>query len=69
MADPAAFEDEDDDADAPLPHSNAITVDTDAKARGEANNLAPEPVGEEGYSSDVLVGSSAEEWQENDGRQ
>ncbi|KAK0337168.1 hypothetical protein LTR59_012192 [Friedmanniomyces endolithicus] len=69
MADPAAFEDEDDDADAPLPHSNAITVDTDAKARGEANNLAPEPVGEEGYSSDVLGGSSAEEWQENDGRQ
>ncbi|KAK0355433.1 hypothetical protein LTR91_016304 [Friedmanniomyces endolithicus] len=69
MADPAAFEDEDDDADAPLPHSNAIPIDTDAKARGNANNLAPEPVGEEGYSSDVLVGSSAEEWQENDGRQ
>jgi len=69
MADPAAFEDEDDDADAPLPHSNARPIDTDAKVRGEANNLAPEPVGEEGYSSDVLVGSSAEEWQENYGRQ
>ncbi|KAK1071640.1 hypothetical protein LTR74_003271 [Friedmanniomyces endolithicus] len=69
MADPAAFEDEDDDADAPLPRSSARPIDTDAKVRGEANNLAPEPVGEEGYSSDVLVGSSAEEWQENDGRQ
>ncbi|KAK0270660.1 hypothetical protein LTR35_013941 [Friedmanniomyces endolithicus] len=69
MADPAAFEDEDDDADAPLPRSNAIPIDTNAKVRGEANDLAPEPVGEAGYSSDVLVGSSAEEWQVNDGRQ
>ncbi|TKA66333.1 hypothetical protein B0A55_10577 [Friedmanniomyces simplex] len=66
IADPAAFEDDDDDdADAPLPPPTAKAVETHAKATGDG--LAPEPVDEEGYSSDVLVGSSAEEWQENDG--
>ncbi|KAK0307870.1 hypothetical protein LTR01_005201 [Friedmanniomyces endolithicus] len=72
MADPAAFEDEDDnddDTDSPLPHSKATPIDTAAKVRSKENDLAPEPVGEEGYSSDILVGSSAEEWQENDRRQ
>jgi len=61
MADPAAFEDDeyDDDADAPPPPAK-----TESKKK---ENLAPEPVDEDGYASDV-VGSSAEEWQENTGK-
>ncbi|KAK3116851.1 hypothetical protein LTR53_002345 [Teratosphaeriaceae sp. CCFEE 6253] len=60
MADPAAFEDDDDDADAPPPPAKAA----DTK---KTSGLAPEPVGDDGYSSDA-VGSSAEEWQENTGK-
>ncbi|KAK5678153.1 hypothetical protein LTS10_009323 [Elasticomyces elasticus] len=60
MADPAAFEDDDDDADLPPPVAKAVE---NAK---KGDTLAPEAVDDDGYASDV-VGSSAEEWQENHG--